>query len=76
MSEAERLELREIGEGIWRAHRPLRLHAVPRRVSGLMGHIKAAGLDINPQSATYFFSREMVMTRRQQRHVGMGEKLL
>jgi KUP system potassium uptake protein len=31
-------------------------------VNDLIGHVNDAGLKINPQSATYFFSREMVMT--------------
>jgi KUP system potassium uptake protein len=31
-------------------------------VGSLMEKIKAAGVAINPQSATYFFNREMIIT--------------
>ncbi len=58
---SERLKLREIGEGIWRATGHYGYMESPD-VSDLIGLVKQAGLTINPQSATYFFSREMVMT--------------
>jgi KUP system potassium uptake protein len=57
----QRLILRDIGEGVWRATGHYGYMESPD-VSDLVDHIKATGLKINPQSATYFFSREMVMT--------------
>jgi KUP system potassium uptake protein len=59
--EAERLELREIGEGFWRAIGHYGYMQSPN-VSDLMNAIKATGLSINPQAATYFFNREMIMS--------------
>jgi KUP system potassium uptake protein len=59
--EERRLQLRDIGEGIWRATGHYGYMESPD-VSDLIGLVRAAGLKINAQSATYFFSREMVMT--------------
>ena len=59
--DADRLKLRELGEGIWRAVGHYGYMQSPD-VSSLMDHIKASGLAINPQSATYFFNREMILT--------------
>ncbi|HEY1765686.1 MAG TPA: KUP/HAK/KT family potassium transporter [Opitutaceae bacterium] len=59
--ETDRLRLREIGEGIWRATGHYGYMESPD-VSHLIGLVKEAGLMINPMSATYFFSREMVMS--------------
>jgi len=59
--EGDRLKLREVGAGIWRGIGYYGYMQSPD-VSDLMGRIKASGLAINPQSATYFFNREMVMT--------------
>jgi KUP system potassium uptake protein len=56
-----RLQLRDIGEGVWRATGHYGYMESPD-VTDLVSLIKAAGLTINSQSATYFFSREMVMT--------------
>jgi KUP system potassium uptake protein len=56
-----RLQLRDIGEGVWRATGHYGYMESPD-VNDLINHVKEAGLKINPQSATYFFSREMVMT--------------
>jgi KUP system potassium uptake protein len=61
VSKASRLNLRDIGEGVWRATGHYGYMESPD-VNDLIGHVKDAGLKINPQSATYFFSREMVMT--------------
>jgi KUP system potassium uptake protein len=61
VSKTFRLQLREIGEGVWRATGHYGYMESPD-VSDLIDHVKNAGLKINPQSATYFFSREMVMT--------------
>jgi KUP system potassium uptake protein len=61
VQEANRLRLRDIGEGVWRATGHYGYMESPD-VSNLVELIKKQGLSINPQSATYFFSREMVMT--------------
>jgi len=61
VSKAFRLQLREVGEGVWRATGHYGYMESPD-VSDLIDHVKNTGLKINPQSATYFFSREMVMT--------------
>jgi KUP system potassium uptake protein len=61
VSKTSRLNLRDIGEGVWRATGHYGYMESPD-VNDLIGHVKDAGLKINPQSATYFFSREMVMT--------------
>jgi KUP system potassium uptake protein len=61
VSQKSRLQLREIGEGVWRATGHYGYMESPD-VNDLINHVKEAGLKINPQAATYFFSREMVMT--------------
>jgi len=61
VDESARIQLREIGEGVWRATGHYGYMESPD-VTDLVARIKALGLKINPQSATYFFSREMVMT--------------
>ena len=59
--EAGRLELREIGEGMWRVTGHYGYMQSPD-VSNLMDTIHAADVPINPQGATYFFNREMIIT--------------
>jgi KUP system potassium uptake protein len=61
VSRAHRLKLREIGEGIWRATGHYGYMESPD-VTDLVSLVRDCGLKINPQSATYFFSREMVMS--------------
>ena len=61
VTDATRLELREVGEGIWRAVGHYGYMQSPD-VGGLMEQIKATGLSINLQGATYFFNREMILT--------------
>ena len=56
-----RLRLREIGEGVWRATGHYGYMESPD-VTNLVDLISGAGLSIKAQSATYFFSREMVMS--------------
>jgi len=58
---AEQLELREIGEGIWRAVGRYGYMQSPD-VGVLMDQIKARGVPINPQATTYFFNREMIIS--------------
>jgi KUP system potassium uptake protein len=57
----KRLELREIGEGIWRATGQYGYMQSPD-VGDLMDRVRAGGLAINPQRATYFFNREMILS--------------
>jgi KUP system potassium uptake protein len=57
----DRLQLRDIGEGLWRAIGHYGYMESPD-VTDLVSRIKESGLKINPMSATYFFSREMVMS--------------
>jgi KUP system potassium uptake protein len=59
--ESEQLSLREIGEGLWRAVGRYGYMQSPD-VGRLMERIKAQGVPINPNSATYFFNREMIIT--------------
>jgi KUP system potassium uptake protein len=58
--DAERLQLREIGAGIWRANGHYGYMQSPD-VGALVEQIKASGLKINTQGATYFFNREMIL---------------
>jgi KUP system potassium uptake protein len=58
--EAERLQLRDLGAGIWRANGHYGYMQSPD-VSALVDQIKAAGLKFNTQGATYFFNREMIL---------------
>ena len=57
---ADQLDLREIGEGIWRAIGHYGYMQSPD-VAVLMDEIKARGVPINPQATTYFFNREMII---------------
>jgi len=61
VEDSGRIQLREIGESVWRATGHYGYMESPD-VSQLVGLIKARGLAISSHSATYFFSREMVMT--------------
>jgi KUP system potassium uptake protein len=57
----ERLKLRDIGEGMWRAIGKYGYMESPD-VSALLDEIKAAGVPLNPQATTYFFNREMILS--------------
>jgi KUP system potassium uptake protein len=57
---AERLQLREIGAGIWRANGHYGYMQSPD-VSELVELIRTAGLKFNTQGVTYFFNREMIL---------------
>jgi KUP system potassium uptake protein len=57
----QHLALREIGEGIWRAIGTYGYMESPN-VSALMAEVHDRGVAINPQAATYFFNREMIIT--------------
>ncbi|MDB6170148.1 MAG: potassium transporter [Verrucomicrobia bacterium] len=58
---SEQLNLREIGEGIWRAVGRYGYMQSPD-VGELMTKIKGLSVPINPQATTYFFNREMIIT--------------
>jgi len=55
-----RLEVRELGEGIWRATGHYGYMQSPD-VSEVMGLLRERGLKVNPLSATYFFNREVIL---------------
>jgi KUP system potassium uptake protein len=59
--ETGQLMIFEIGEGIWRAIGRYGYMQSPD-VGSLMDRIRSQGVPINPQAATYFFNREMIMT--------------
>ncbi|MEI7553456.1 MAG: KUP/HAK/KT family potassium transporter [Verrucomicrobiota bacterium] len=58
---ADQLTVREIGEGFWRAVGRYGYMQSPD-VAGLMGRIREHGVPINPQTTTYFFNREMIIS--------------
>ncbi|MEO6567274.1 MAG: KUP/HAK/KT family potassium transporter [Opitutaceae bacterium] len=57
----ERLQLREIGEGIWRATGHYGYMQSPD-VAKLMEQVRESGVPLNPQGATFFFNREMIVS--------------
>lgn len=59
--DAERLEVREIGEGVWRGIARYGYMESPD-VSALIERIRAAGVPLKPGEATYYFNREMIIT--------------
>jgi KUP system potassium uptake protein len=59
--DSERLDLHEIGEGIWRAIGYYGYMESPD-VGALMEKVRERGVAINPMAATYFFNREMIIT--------------
>jgi KUP system potassium uptake protein len=59
--EAERLVLSEMGEGIWRAVGRYGYMESPD-AGMLMKTVEDRGVPINPDSATYFFNREMIIS--------------
>ncbi|MBW7896330.1 MAG: KUP/HAK/KT family potassium transporter [Opitutaceae bacterium] len=61
VSAAERLEVREIGEGVWRAIAHYGYMESPD-VSSLIEQIRDAGVPLKPSEATYYFNREMIIT--------------
>jgi KUP system potassium uptake protein len=61
VAEAERLQLAEVGEGIWRAVGHYGYMESPD-AGRLMEMVEQRGVPINPDRATYFFNREMIIT--------------
>ncbi|MBI4623542.1 MAG: KUP/HAK/KT family potassium transporter [Verrucomicrobia bacterium] len=58
---ADRLEIREIGNGVWRALGRYGYMESPD-VSVLIEEIRARGVPLKPSEATYYFNREMIIT--------------
>ncbi|MCC6415779.1 MAG: KUP/HAK/KT family potassium transporter [Opitutaceae bacterium] len=61
VTKEERLEVREIGQGIWRAISHYGYMESPD-VASLIEQIRATGVPLKPSEATFFFNREMVIT--------------
>jgi KUP system potassium uptake protein len=59
--DGERLEVRAIGEGIWRAVARYGYMESPD-VAALIGGIRDRGVPLRPNEATYYFNREMIIT--------------
>ncbi len=59
--DAERLTVSEIGHGVWRAIGRYGYMESPN-VSVLMEQVKAAGVPLKLNEATYYFNREMILT--------------
>lgn len=58
---SDRLEIREIGEGLWRTVAHYGYMESPD-VSDLIEQIKASGVPLKSTEATYYFNREMIIT--------------
>jgi len=58
--ESGRLQLREIGAGVWRANGHYGYMQSPD-VAEMVGRIRAAGLKFAAHGVTYFFNREMIL---------------
>ena len=61
ISAADRLTLIDLGEGMWRAIGKYGYMESPN-VSKLLNEVRERGVPIHPESATYFFNREMIIT--------------
>ncbi|MCX6951404.1 MAG: KUP/HAK/KT family potassium transporter [Verrucomicrobia bacterium] len=61
VADADRLEVREIGEGVWRAVAHYGYMESPD-VASLIERIRDAGVPLKPNEATYYFNREMIIT--------------
>jgi len=61
VAEDRRLEIREIGEGVWRAQGRYGYMESPD-VAALIEDIRDRGVPLKPSEATYYFNREMIMT--------------
>ncbi len=61
IADAERLEVRAIGEGIWRALARYGYMESPD-VTALIEQLRERGVPLKPSEATYYFNREMIIT--------------
>lgn len=59
--DAERVEVREIGEGVWRACAKYGYMESPD-VAAVIEEIRSRGVPLKPSEATYYFNREMIIT--------------
>jgi KUP system potassium uptake protein len=57
----DRLQVRDIGEGVWRAVAHYGYMESPD-VAALIEQIRGSGVPIKPSEATYYFNREMIIT--------------
>ncbi len=60
-TDEERLEVRAIGGGVWRAVARYGYMESPH-VAALIERIRDAGVPLKPAEATYYFNREMIIT--------------
>lgn len=61
VADDQRLEVREIGEGVWRALARYGYMESPD-VTALIEDIRDRGVPLKPSEATYYFNREMIIT--------------
>jgi KUP system potassium uptake protein len=61
IDDATRFTVREIGHGVWRAVGRYGYMESPD-VANLMEKVRAAGVPLNLDAATYYFNREMIIT--------------
>jgi len=61
VDDASRFTIREIGHGVWRAIGRYGYMESPD-VANLMEKVRAAGVPVNLDAATYYFNREMIIT--------------
>jgi KUP system potassium uptake protein len=61
VTDTERLEVRALGEGVWRAIARYGYMESPD-VESLIERIRQTDVPIKPAEATYYFNREMIMT--------------
>lgn len=61
VDDEERMTLESMGEGIWRAVGRYGYMESPD-VARIVERIRAQGVPINPQSTTFYFNREMIIT--------------
>jgi len=61
VDDASRFTIREIGHGVWRAIGRYGYMESPD-VANLLGKVRAAGVPVNLDAATYYFNREMIIT--------------
>lgn len=61
VAETDRLEVREIGQGVWRAIARYGYMESPD-VAALIERIRDTGVPLKPSEATYYFNREMIIT--------------
>ncbi len=59
--DAERVDVREIGEGVWRVCARYGYMESPN-VTAVIDEIRARGVPLKPAEATYYFNREMIIT--------------